>query len=163
MKKSEHLQWLYDRIVNVYGESENVDFLIKFREIIKDIELPYIKSLEPYGLKQDEMKLVLSTIFNQSIRIRGRSVYNTNGNRIYYETSNGYWVKYEYDTNGNKIYSEDSNGFWRKYEYDTNDNQIYSEDSNGYWYKKEYDEQGREVYYENSNGYIEDNRYERQI
>jgi len=38
MSKSEHLQWLHDRIVNVYGESENVDFLIRFREIIKDIK-----------------------------------------------------------------------------------------------------------------------------
>lgn len=31
----EHLQWIYDRIISVYGESENVDFLIKMREIIK--------------------------------------------------------------------------------------------------------------------------------
>ena len=38
MTNSEHLQWLHDRIVNVYGESENVDFLIRFREIIKDIK-----------------------------------------------------------------------------------------------------------------------------
>jgi len=34
MKDSEHLQWIHDRIVNVYGESENVDFLIRLREII---------------------------------------------------------------------------------------------------------------------------------
>ena len=38
MTNSEHLQWLHDRIVNVYGESENVDFLIRFREIIKGIK-----------------------------------------------------------------------------------------------------------------------------
>ncbi len=30
----EHLQWIHDRIINVYGESENVDFLIKMREIL---------------------------------------------------------------------------------------------------------------------------------
>jgi hypothetical protein len=30
----EHLQWIHDRIISVYGESENVDFLIKMREII---------------------------------------------------------------------------------------------------------------------------------
>ena len=30
-----HLQWIHDRIISVYGESENVDFLIKMREIIK--------------------------------------------------------------------------------------------------------------------------------
>jgi hypothetical protein len=31
----EHLQWIHNRIINVYGESENVDFLIKMREILK--------------------------------------------------------------------------------------------------------------------------------
>jgi len=82
--------------------------------IVKDIQLPYLKSLEPYGLKQEEYEMILSKVFNQDVTIKGRSVYNTNGNRIYYETSNGSWVKYEYDTNGNKIYSEDSNGFWYK-------------------------------------------------
>ena len=30
----EHLQWIHDRIINVYGESENVDFLIKMKEIL---------------------------------------------------------------------------------------------------------------------------------
>lgn len=35
MKDSEHLQWIHDRIINVYNESENIDFLIRFREIIK--------------------------------------------------------------------------------------------------------------------------------
>jgi hypothetical protein len=33
-----------------------------------------------------------------------------NGNIIYREYSNGYWVKREYDDQGNEIYSEDSNG-----------------------------------------------------
>jgi len=36
MNNSEHLQWIHDRIVNVYGESENVDYLIKLREIIAE-------------------------------------------------------------------------------------------------------------------------------
>jgi len=37
----EHLQWIHDRIVEVYGESKNVDFLIRMREIIdkQDTEL----------------------------------------------------------------------------------------------------------------------------
>ena len=99
--------------------------------IVKDTELPYIKSIEPYGLKQGEMDFVLSNVFNQPVSIKGRSVYNSNGNKIYYEYSNGYWVKWEYDTNGNTIYYENSNGSWEKIEYDTNGNQIYYEDSNG--------------------------------
>lgn len=35
MTDSEHLQWIHDRIVNVYDESENVDFLIRMRNIIE--------------------------------------------------------------------------------------------------------------------------------
>ena len=35
---------------------------------------------------------------------------NSNGNQIYIEDSNGYWVKYEYDANGKEICSEDSDG-----------------------------------------------------
>ena len=30
----EHLQWIYDRIIHVYGESENVDFLVRMRKIL---------------------------------------------------------------------------------------------------------------------------------
>lgn len=64
MKKSEHLQWLHDRIVNVYGESENVDFLIKFREIIKDIkdeeDIKYIKENIMKGLSKDIPKEFLT-------------------------------------------------------------------------------------------------------
>jgi len=44
------------------------------------------------------------------------------------------------DKNGNKIYSEDSNGYWIKREFDEKNNQTYyenstglSKDSNGYW------------------------------
>ena len=33
-----------------------------------------------------------------------------NGNQIYYENSNGYWVKREYDSSGNEIYYENSEG-----------------------------------------------------
>jgi hypothetical protein len=36
---------------------------------------------------------------------------------------------YLYDTNGNIIYCENSNGYWSKYEYDSNKKQIYYENS----------------------------------
>ena len=62
---------------------------------------------------------------------------DSNGNRIYYETSIEYWSIREYDTNGNETYYEDSDGFWSKSEYDSN---------------------GRVIYYENSYGYIRDDR-----
>ena len=81
-----------------------------------------------------------------------------NGKQIYFEKSNGFWVKREYDQNGNEIYYENSNGSWYKFEYDQNGNQIYYEHSNGYWVKREYDQNGKTIYFEDSNGYIEDNR-----
>ena len=37
-------------------------------------------------------------------------LYDTNGNLIYGEYSNGYWSKSDYDSNGNRIYSENSKG-----------------------------------------------------
>jgi YD repeat-containing protein len=40
----------------------------------------------------------------------GNTVYDNNGNLIYRENSNGFWVKYDYDDNGNEIYCENSNG-----------------------------------------------------
>jgi hypothetical protein len=30
----EHLKWLYDRMLNVYGENENYDYMIRFKNII---------------------------------------------------------------------------------------------------------------------------------
>ena len=37
-------------------------------------------------------------------------IYDANGNRTYFETSDGYWSKREYDANGTETYFEDSNG-----------------------------------------------------
>jgi hypothetical protein len=62
------------------------------------------------------------------------------------------------DKNNNKIYFEDSDGFWIKREFDKNNNPIYCETSNGYWDKQEFDKNNNEIYYERSNGTIRDNR-----
>ena len=62
------------------------------------------------------------------------------------------------DKNGNRIYYEKSNGFWSKYEYNQNGNRIYYETSNGYWSKRQYDQNGKQIYFENSYGDITDNR-----
>jgi hypothetical protein len=37
-------------------------------------------------------------------------LYDSNGNIIYYENSNGFWIKRDYDVNGNRIYFENSSG-----------------------------------------------------
>tara|TARA_R110000737_G_scaffold74301_2_gene103345 strand:+ start:85 stop:462 length:378 start_codon:yes stop_codon:yes gene_type:complete len=85
-------------------------------------------------------------------------LYDSNGNKIYYEGSDGYWSKREYDSNGNQIYHESSDEYWKKIEYDSNGNQIYHESSDGYWSKREYDSNGNQIYHESSNGTIIDNR-----
>ena len=110
----------------------NKKYIKYINYIVSDIEAPYfINMRDNYGLSEKEYSLVLSKIFNQPVRIKGRNIYDVNGNEIYYEGSDGSWAKYEYDTNGNNIYYEDSDGFWAKSEYDTNGNRIYYEDSSG--------------------------------
>ena len=121
--------------------------------IVNDIKPPYFKNMEDsYGLRTNEYPLVLSKLFKGPVSIKGNRVYDSNGNEIYRENSDGYWIKSEYDTNGNKIYQEYSNGSWIKREYDDNDHIIYRENSDGVWYKKEYDDNGNRIYFENSNG-----------
>lgn len=36
MENKKFLNWIADRLVNVYGESSNVDFVLKFREIANE-------------------------------------------------------------------------------------------------------------------------------
>jgi hypothetical protein len=81
-----------------------------------------------------------------------------NGNEIYYENSNGYWIRREKDEKGNQTFSENSYGFWCKSEYNSNGNSIYYENSDGYWFRREFDSNGNEIYYETSNGAIIDKR-----
>ncbi|KFZ25872.1 MAG: hypothetical protein KQ78_01828 [Candidatus Izimaplasma bacterium HR2] len=38
------------------------------------------------------------------------SVFDKNNNKIYYENSDGFWVKREFNKNNNEIYYEASNG-----------------------------------------------------
>ena len=80
--------------------------------IVNDIEVPYfINMKDNYGLSPDEYKMVLSKLFNQPVTIKGGDyVYDNQGNRIYYENSDGFWINREYDENGREIYWEDSNG-----------------------------------------------------
>lgn len=63
-------------------------------------------------------------------------------NEIYYETSKGYWKKFEYDDNGNLIYTEDSHGIWKKYKYNKQGKKTYYEDCFGCKIKYEFNEHG---------------------
>ena len=62
------------------------------------------------------------------------------------------------DENGKEIYFEDSDGYWIKREYDEKGKEIYFENSYGYWFKRKYDERGKKSIYEDSDGTIEDFR-----
>ncbi len=111
----------------------NKKYIKYINYIVNDIKPPYYKNMgDHYGLKDNEYELVLSKLFNQPVSIKGKIIYNSNGNKIYFEDSNGSWYKQEYDTNGNRIYFEDSDGYWSKYEYDSNGKVIYTENSSGY-------------------------------
>ena len=131
--------------------------------IVNDLETPYFNNMkEMYGLKDDEYEMVLSKVFKQPVSIVGRSdyhnrnVYDNIGNKIYFENTDGGWIKYEYDEQGREIYFEDNYGNWERREY--NGNEFYLENHRGYWQRSIYDDLGNEIYYEDSDGGFEDNR-----
>jgi hypothetical protein len=37
-KNTNHLQWEYDRMINVHNENPNYDYMIKFRDIIGEYQ-----------------------------------------------------------------------------------------------------------------------------
>ena len=104
--------------------------------IAKDIEPPYFKSLDAYGLKQDGIELVLSKIFNRDVRLNpaGSCIYDEYNNCLYHESYHNNWTLYEYDEEGNKVFVKDSNGNWVKYGYDKHGNR-YTIDTNVKYYE----------------------------
>ena len=100
----------------------------------------------------------LAEKFNHDFKNGDFKLFDSNGNKIYFEKPYGYWSKSEYDSNGNEIYFEISDGYWSKSEYDSDGNKIYCENSTGYWTKYEYDSNGNRTYYETSKGEIIDKR-----
>ena len=62
------------------------------------------------------------------------------------------------DKNGNRIYYEDSDGHSVRHEYDSDGNEVCYQTSKGYSIKQEYDSDGNRRYYEDSHGNIVDNR-----
>jgi hypothetical protein len=78
------------------------------------------------------MKTTIAQLLKHDFKSKGSLyLYDSNGNKIYFERSNGYWIKRDYDNNGNLTYSESSDGYWFKREFDSNGNCIYYEDSKG--------------------------------
>ena len=163
--------------------NENIDpeekYINKLSNILKP---PYFYNLKVTETPTYLWNKILSKIFNQEVTQyfavnSDNLIFNSNGNVVYREYSNGYWEKREYNSKGNLIYYENSDGYWEKREYeskgnliyygnsdgeikeyDSNGNRIYSENSDGYWVKHEYDSNNKLIYYEDSNGEIRGNR-----
>ena len=102
---------------------------------------------------------VMKTIAQQlNIKTFPFEIKDSKGNLIYFEKSNGFWVKYEYDAQGEEIYYENSDNFWVKREFDSQGRVICHKNSDNFWAKYEYDSKGNQIYYENSDGEITDKR-----
>jgi hypothetical protein len=102
--------------------------------IADNIDKPYSRSMDAYGLTDAEKKLVLSKIYDDVISIR-----ITNGNNLSLEildsfgsqeNHTGWWCKNEFNEDGKAIYSENSDGFWVKREFDGS-RMVYCEYSTG--------------------------------
>ena len=166
----EHKQQLFDLLRT--GDSDNIEMVkmisqgqgIEILELLIDYvkenpKPPYFKLLNHFDLSDGEIDYMLSKLLDDNLHQIDRysngnvQIIGEYGYEIYFEYSDGNWIKREYDDNGNQIYSESSNGRWSKWEYDEDGNEIYYEDSNGDWEKTEYDEHGRRIYFERSDGY----------
>ena len=136
----------------------------RYIEYIADnIDKPYSRNMDAYGLSDDEKKLVLSKIYDDIISIRitngnnlSLEVLGDYGSRLYYETPN-VWYKNTFDEKGNTIYQENHTGWWCKNEFNEDGKAIYSENSDGFWVKREFDG-SRMVYAEYSTGDVMDRR-----
>jgi hypothetical protein len=134
--------------------NENIDpkqrYINKVSEILNP---PYFRNLGLYDVPRELWNDIFSNIFNRIVTYGNNKMFDSNNNVIYFENSDGNWVKREYDKNNNEIYYEDSNGYWWKQEFDSNNNQIYYENSDGDWVKREFDSNNNQIYYEDSDGY----------
>ena len=119
-------------IRQILKEDREQMFLDKIIKVMKN-DFPLFKNMESCGfyeqLSRDELNYVLSGIFGKPVKVEEYGIYDENNNEIYWEESDGFWVKREYNDYGNIIYSVDSNGYWTKTEYDEYGNEIYYEHS----------------------------------
>jgi YD repeat-containing protein len=88
------------------------------------------------------------------------STYDSNGNKLTYKNSDGYWNESTYDSNGNKLTFKNYDGLWAEWTYDSNGNELTYKDSNGFWTENTYDSNGNRLTYKNSNGFWEEWTYD---
>ena len=66
-----------------------------------------------------------------------------------------------YDAKGLTVYYESTSGWWARYEYDAEDNMVHQNTSEWFWSHSEYDDDGQQIYYVDSEGVEKDNRPKR--
>ena len=71
----------------------------------------------------------LAKFFNHDFDNGYFRLYDRDGNTVYHEDPDGYWIKKMLNDGGRVIYCEYLDGFWWKYEFDKNGRKIYCEDS----------------------------------
>ena len=78
------------------------------------------------------MKLLSETLKELGIAFRYPiMIEDSNGKETYYESSKGYWRRWERDANGDVNYYENSDDCWQKWERDAKGNVTYYENSTG--------------------------------
>lgn len=78
--------------------------------------------------------------------------YDSIGNVLTYDNSDGFWSKNTYNSNGKQLTYYNSYGYWNKRTYDSSGNQLKYENSFGYWSKSTYDSNGKRLTFEDSDG-----------
>jgi hypothetical protein len=116
-----------------------------------------------FTINQEVMKNILGTTEGLKLKDENGVVrysfdgfaqytYDSNGNQLTFEDSDGFWTKSTYNSNSYLLTSENSHGDWSKYTYDSNGNRLTSEVSHGDWSKSTYDSNNNQLTYESSSG-----------
>ena len=110
---------LYDKDGNeIYFENY---FHYWEKKFFKDNILIYFKNSNGYienhkNIKiNDGKNLTIAEKFNHDFQNDLFSLYDKNGNEVYYENVRGFWAKYIYNKKNQKIYFENSNGYFENY------------------------------------------------
>ena len=82
-----------------------------YDKIVNILDRPYFKNLETMGISDIHYEEIFKRLYNETISIYDKcTIVNKNRKTLYYESNIGDWYRYEYDENGERLYYEDSNG-----------------------------------------------------
>jgi len=110
-----------------------------------------------------------------------KTIYNSHGNRVRCENSNGLitqwfydkkkrlikfknnikiWKEYKYDSVGNLIRTNSSTGEWKKWEFNKSNKLLKFSNSSGEWFKNTYDKNNNKIRFENHIGDYDEWEYD---